>query len=211
MGGAGVLPGVQITWWSELQVPFKSIIPLLSGQECGAVSLMFHYSSGVTRWYAGSWQIPLANQAGTKNAGEILLQGLYNLSFSSEPLPGKGLLCPKQCLALWGILMAERGCCWMWGLEARDTQHCSLQCRTALEEAPIWLVAICYHAWSPGACTTVPETPSPAPQILNRCPSSLHIYNLNHCLQFTHPMGELRKIGYISLTHFLYDVYNFSP
>ena len=115
MGGAGVLPGVQITWWSELQVPFKSIIPLLSGQECGAVSLMFHYSLGVTWWYAGSWQIPLANQAGTKNAGEILLQGLYNSSFSSEPLPGRGLLCPKQCLALWGILMAERGCCWHVG------------------------------------------------------------------------------------------------
>lgn len=50
MGGAGVLPGVQIKWWSELQVLFKSIISLSSGWKHGAVSLMSYYGSRMTEW-----------------------------------------------------------------------------------------------------------------------------------------------------------------
>lgn len=56
MGGAGVLPGVQMKWWSELKVLFKSITPLLSGWKRRAVSLMSYYDSGVTKWCTGSWQ-----------------------------------------------------------------------------------------------------------------------------------------------------------
>lgn len=133
MRGPGVLPGVQIKRWSRLQVPFKSINPLLSDWELGAVSLLSHYSSGVTE----SHQVPdrrlpptPANQAKPKTLAKSTLKA------SAMYLPPVGLarerIAESEAMlevhgALGGIMMRERVAAGIEFLEAWGTWHCSSQ------------------------------------------------------------------------------------
>lgn len=186
MDTAGVLPGVQIKWWSELQVPFKSIIPLLSGWERGAVSLMSHYSSRVTEWSAGSRQTPWQtswNQKCWKNLPLRLLPFiLWNRSgntSSSGSQAGNGSLCPRQCLdmhrPLWGVLkgLLLASSAWRPGTHGIVSYPEKLHWRKCQF---VFVAKAGLISW--GMCTAVPKSPSPLPQILNRSPCLLWIYRL---------------------------------